>query len=247
MSSFFHKIKKAVTDPHAAVQYFKQRRWRDKNYTWEKTPGAVKKKRYKTYADYLRHQKSKLQKIKSTWLLEQDRHYAAVLKERLMQNGVTTSDKSVLCLGARTGAEVQSFLDLGCFAIGIDLNPGRENKYVVFGDFHHLQFPDNIVDIVYTNSLDHALNLDKIIGEIKRVLKPDGIFIVEVMKGVAEGVTPRYYESLSWETVDALLSYFLKAGFNIMKRSDFSYPWNGEHVVLIKKHTSAWKFKGSTP
>ena len=48
--------------------------------------------------------------------------------------------RTVLCLAARIGTEVKAFLDLGCFAIGIDLNPGTDNRYVVHGDFHDLQF-----------------------------------------------------------------------------------------------------------
>ena len=36
--------------------------------------------------------------------------------------------------------EVRAFLDHGAFAVGIDLNPGRDNRYVMVGDFHQLQF-----------------------------------------------------------------------------------------------------------
>ena len=70
---------------------------------------------------------------------------------------------SVLCLGARQGTEVKAFLDLGCFAVRIDLEPGAENQFVVQGDFHDLKFPTESVDIVFTNSLDHAFDPKKMI------------------------------------------------------------------------------------
>ena len=47
----------------------------------------------------------------------------------------------MLCLGARLGTEVRALHNLGYFAIGIDLNPGVDNPYVLMGDFHKLVFP----------------------------------------------------------------------------------------------------------
>jgi len=235
MSSLLYKIKKAIVDPRSIIGYVK--RLRQKQYPWEETNGSFKRKKYKKYTDYIKHQKSKLGKIQSTWLPEYDVRYRQVLKERLLQHGVITPDMTVLCLAARVGTEVKSFLDLNCFAVGIDLNPGVGNKYVLYGDFHQLQFADNSIDIIFTNSLDHVFNLDKFIAEIKRVLKSKSFFILEVMKGEAEGNAAgyRYYEALSWKKVDELLTVFLRAGFDIVKKSDFSYPFNGVHVVFAKK------------
>jgi SAM-dependent methyltransferase len=77
-------------------------------------------------------------------------------------------------LGARFGTEVKAFHDLGSFAVGIDVRTGERNKFVLQGDFHDIQFPAATVDIVFTNSLDHAFDFEKVIQEIRRVLKPSG-------------------------------------------------------------------------
>ena len=54
---------------------------------------------------------------------------------------------SVLCLGARLGGEVRAFTAMGALSIGIDLNPGPNNAYVLPGDFHHLQFAQSVFDV----------------------------------------------------------------------------------------------------
>lgn len=234
MTQFFTKLKKIIAHPQLVVEYLRGTSVR--NYSWAQTGGTLKRKKYQTYTSYIRHQQSKLTKIQSTWLPAYDGLYRELLRSRLAVNGVIKPGLNVLCLAARIGTEVKSFLDLGCFAIGIDLNPGKENKYVVYGDFHHLQFPDASVDLMFTNSLDHAFDLPKLIAEMRRVLKPSGFLILEVMKGESEGNPQgyQYYESLSWTDINSLLKFFLQAGFSIITRADFTQPEAGEHVVLAR-------------
>jgi ubiquinone/menaquinone biosynthesis C-methylase UbiE len=44
-------------------------------------------------------------------------------------------------------------------------------------DFHHIPYPDKAFDIVISNhNLYHALDLNKVLGEISRVMKDDGVF-----------------------------------------------------------------------
>lgn len=56
-----------------------------------------------------------------------DKTYRKHLRDRL-QSHINVKGTSVLCLAARVGTEVKAFLDLGCFAMGIDLNPGLEKS-----------------------------------------------------------------------------------------------------------------------
>jgi len=81
------------------------------------------------------------------------------------------------------------FIDHGVFAVRIDLNPGRDNRRMVVGDFHALQYADASVDVVYTNSLDHAFELERVLAEVRRVLKPEGTCLVEVGLGTEEGAS----------------------------------------------------------
>ena len=70
-------------------------------------------------------------------------------------------------------------MELGHLAVGVDLNPGAFNRYVLHGDFHHLVFPDSSFSAVYTNTLDHVFDLPRLVGEITRVLAPGGVLIYE--------------------------------------------------------------------
>jgi len=52
----------------------------------------------------------------------------------------------------------------------------NEFGYVII-DFHNIPFPDKTFDIVISNhNLYHALDLNKVLGEISRVIKGDGVF-----------------------------------------------------------------------
>jgi len=203
-----------------------------KNYKWSKDSQKIGRKIYRDYSEYIYHQMAKLETMD---LLDYDVTYRKILSERLetlARENIIKKGNVALCLAARIGTEVKSFMDLECFAVGIDLNPGNKNKYVLYGDFHEIQFSNNSVDIIFTNSIDHAFDFDKLIKEIKRVLKPDGYIILEVGKGTEEGGKFGYYEAVTWKRVDDCLEPFMGAGFSVIKRHDFSWPWAGEQVVL---------------
>ena len=184
---------------------------------------------YDSYEAYLEHQKAKLE---THDFANYDTEFRTALRERLAALKVDWPARNVLCLAARIGTEVKAFLDLGCFAIGIDLNPGKENRYVVQGDFHDLQFAPESVDVVYTNSLDHAFDIDRIAKEVLRVLKPDGVFIVEAVQGRDQGVNPGFFESFFWKNIDELVQVIEKAGFNVSQRTPISHPWPGEAICF---------------
>jgi SAM-dependent methyltransferase len=189
------------------------------------------KREYKSYEDYIEHQRAKL----AIYDLDTyDVKFREVLRDRLASTGTAWSGQTVLCLAARIGTEVKAFLDLGCFAIGIDLNPGEKNRYVVQGDFHDLQYSNGSIDFVYTNSLDHAFDIRRIAGEVHRVLAADGHFIVEAVAGKLEGVNPGFFESLSWAKVDDLAAIIGESGFQLINRQDFAYPWSGKQLWFKK-------------
>ncbi len=51
-------------------------------------------------------------------------------------------------------------------------------------DYHNIPFGDNSFDLVISNhNLYHAENLDQVLGEIKRVLKPKGMFSCSTNSG----------------------------------------------------------------
>lgn len=168
-----------------------------------------RQKKYSNYEEYVAQQKSKLTKG-ITWLDDYERFYETFLKATLQKLKL---GRTCLCLGSRRGTEVKVFNDLGVFAIGIDLNPGEDNKYVVTGDAINIQYSDNLVDMVYTNSLDHFFKLDKVLAEIKRVLKPKGLFIILVASPYDD------YRAVYWDDIKSVLSYFdSNYGFEVITR-----------------------------
>ncbi|MFH1354199.1 MAG: class I SAM-dependent methyltransferase [bacterium] len=92
------------------------------------------------------------------------------------------------------------YLDVGCGtglmlrhlpagSVGIDINPRhlkRAKKYVPEselrqGDAEQLEFPDDFFStVICTEVLEHLVDSDKAVGEIKRVLRPEGVFIGSV-------------------------------------------------------------------
>jgi SAM-dependent methyltransferase len=173
--------------------------------------GGFAARRYASYEAYLEHQASKLDKIVERRLVDEAEdlaefraHFEGCLALR--------EARAVLCLAARLGTEVKALIGLGHFAVGIDLNPGPANPYVLTGDFHALVFADGSIDAVFTNSLDHAFDLDRLVGEVRRVLRPGGVFIVDTLGGFTEGFTPGAFESLHWQSTTELLGRIATAG-----------------------------------
>ncbi len=198
--------------------------------TWSEDSSnkGLKSRQYATYEDYIEHQKSKIDKKGKEYLAEYDNDFYSELLKRLkaIDGKVTFKGKNALCLAARIGTEVRSFIDAGAFAVGIDLNPGTENKYVVTGDFHKIQFADGTVDIVYTNSFDHVYDKDRVINEVKRLLSGKGFMILEMANQFGS------YESLAWENPEDLIKFFTDKGFKIVQKNEFKYPWEGIQILF---------------
>jgi len=204
---------------------FLRRRFGEK---WERR-GALQNRTYSSYQDYIEHQKAKLA---THDFGDYDVKFREALRARLALLAIDWRALNDLCVAARIGTEVKAFLDLGCRAIGIDLNPGKENQYVVEGDFHNLAFPAQSMDVVYTNSLDHAFDIERVAKEVARVLKPNGLLLVEAGTGSDRGGHPGFYESFFWDNLDELVRPFAMFGFSVTARIPITYPWPGEMICL---------------
>lgn len=205
--------------------------WRE----WEDINDRFKRRTYKDYDQYMEVQRQKLDIAHGTARRFSDGQRGGLGKR--LQHKFVDIGKTALCLGARLGGEVQAFLDNGILAVGVDLNPGDNNPYVLYGDFHQLVFPDQSFDIVYTNSLDHALDLKKVISEMIRVLKPFGHAIIESKGGTQEpGFRPAKsdsYDCMEWKAHQDLIDLFVETGFDVIEqyRCKGFTPWG----VLYQK------------
>jgi len=186
-----------------------------------------------TYQQYVNKQKEKLTRY-ATAVKAADTVLGNVLGIRILKDAIDLKGKSVLCLGARLGAEVRVFRGLGAFAVGVDLNPGQENRYVLTGDFQSLQFPPACADVVFSNSLDHALEIGLMLREAYRVLKPQGQLITEVQHGSEEGYHFDSYDVYHWKTTDEIVAKVAAGGFAELNRQRFTRPWHGTHLLWKK-------------
>jgi SAM-dependent methyltransferase len=177
---------------------------------WERSAGFAHR-HYASYDEYLAHQSSKLEGIIDR-LRETDAEEFEEFRARFADCAALRGAHTVLCLAARLGGEVRALHSLGYFAVGIDLEPGPDNPYVLHGDFHRLVFPDASVDAVYCNALDHVFDLDRMIGEVARVLRPGGCFLAEIDEGYGAGSVPGDFEALHWQEAGVLIERVAKLG-----------------------------------
>ena len=223
--------------PARLRRLFESQYWREFRYKvvppdrgqWTEPAIGIALRQYRTYDDYVEHQRSKLELMDLT---DYDAAYFEALRDRLVRCGEHLRGKSVLCLAARIGTEVKTFIDLGSFAVGVDLNPGPDNPWVLVGDFHSLQFADGCVDIVFTNSLDHALEPETLAAEMERVLKPDGIVIIE-LAGESVGGSDAQWEAFVWTDHNLVLELFAKRGFTERCRAKVELPAAHDLFVVL--------------
>lgn len=181
---------------------------------WVEVEGNFRRRNYPSYDAYVSKQAGKLER-QGAAIAGWSKRNGKQLEQMLPSLDILQPGASVLCLGARLGFEVEAFIALGCFAVGVDVNPGSIgkfgfSKYVVYGDFHQLQFANDSVDIVYTNSMDHAFDPLKLRSEVVRVLKLGGHLIIETTQGTEEGrrkVTDPY-DCITWRTSADFISFF---------------------------------------
>jgi len=186
-------------------------------------------KSYSSYDKYIEHQRSKYQGG-IFWLDKYIGWYGKFLRKRLLQTKMDFRNTCSLCLGARQGTEVEIFNELGSFSVGLDVEVGQDNKYVVTGDASNIQYSDNSVDIVFTNALDHFLRIDETLSEINRVLKPNGYFIFLI--GSPGDAKKDKHGSTYWDNADEVLNYLeTKYCFKIVSKLDV-------RPYLINKETN---------
>ena len=143
----------------------------------------MKVREYKTYEDYIRHQEAKTLTVKDGTCVEmQSFADRKDIFDRMFSDMNLASGGRAICLGARRGEEVAAMKELGIDAIGIDLVPFP--PYVHKGDIHDIPVWDNSTGLVYSNSVDHVLDIPRFCREIQRVLISGGVAVLHLQIGV---------------------------------------------------------------
>lgn len=201
--------------------------------------GDILKRDYASYDEYVTHQKQKLEemlKIKGGFSNWDICEFRLKFYERFKHlTSHLNSDAIIVCCGARQGTEVEVLHDLGFLnAYGIDLNPGPDNKVVREGDFMRLQEPEGSVDLLYTNCVDHAFDLEAMIAEHARVLKPDGFLLYDMGTNMEQGAGGPF-ESVSWDRTENLVIRLLER-FKKLIHAEREESFGGAWLwVLVQK------------
>ncbi|MFV0416228.1 MAG: class I SAM-dependent methyltransferase [Chthoniobacterales bacterium] len=198
--------------------------------------GDVLRRDYASYEEYVTHQKQKLDEILklkggfSNWdIVEYRLKFYSRFKHL---SAYLSKDAVIVCCGARQGTEVEVLHDLGFkSAYGIDLNPGPDNRIVRQGDFMKMENADNSVDLLYTNCVDHAFDLDAMLKEHSRVLKPDGFLIYDIGVNMEEG-TAGPFEAISWDRTENIAEKML-ARFKKLLRAERDENFGGQWLWIF--------------
>ena len=210
--------------------YRRLRRFENPTYDWERDRHPVRAKHhgaeglgeptrgfvtreYADYAEYVVHQRQKLDEMLLSGTAFPNATVAAYRRRfyRRFRHLIhrLPADATIICLGARQGTEVEVLRELGFRnAFGIDLNPGPQNDLVEQGDFHATDLPDDSVDLVYSNSLDHAFDLERFFVEHRRVLKDDGFALYDVHGAYRPG-DKAAFESTLWTRPENVIKRIL--------------------------------------
>jgi hypothetical protein len=152
-------------------------------------------RQYDSYEEYIKHQSYRY--IKPSTRNKFLSHFDTRLEKYTERFGVLSQkeyikkDQNILCLGARFGEECLAFQHYGLKTKGIDLVPTP--PLVEKGDFMKLNIFDEY-DLCYTNSIDHALDLDVFLNNIHMALKKDGLLFVDIFIGNKDKLEVQVFE-----------------------------------------------------
>lgn len=129
--------------------------------------------------------------------------------------GRVPTGASVLDIGARDGG-LRAWLPSGVRYQGMDITPEFERPEVLIRDVSQgIPFPDATYDFVFMlEVLEHVPGPFAVLSEIRRVLKPGGVFIVSVPN-------PFHFKELIWNL------------FRIPDRQGHIYSWTRQTMAAL--------------
>lgn len=119
---------------------------------------------------------------------------------------------------------------------------GNKNISVRMMEFANTDFKDSLFDIVYAQASISTLERKKILKEIKRILKPDGILCTGEIVNLEKEV-PLFIKNLRENSeihapwINELGEYYTNAGFDIITEEDLSHRLQNfyrENSALLK-------------
>ncbi len=127
----------------------------------------------------------------------------------------------------------------------INLDIEKMQNVDVVGDGHFLPFKDNTFSAVILEAvLEHVRCPDKVISEVKRVLKPGGWICVAVPFIQGYHASPGDYQRYTIYGLESLLSDFVKteSGFCVGPTSALHWIFR-EYIGIIFSFNNVWVYK----
>jgi len=201
-------------------------------------------RKYDSYADYLKHQKSWPSHKSNELKFDNEEQKDWFRKWFKVLDGLFDIESlRAVCLGPKQGHEVEVLRDIGFDAVGIDLigepvTGGGPitidvelSKFplVIEGDFHDLALEDGSMDLVYSNALDHMYDMRKFGGESVRVLRRGGYLLYHVNSGQGCGSG---FESMSVSNPEECVP----EGVEVIRNEPLIPKRNAlNHLLLMRK------------
>ncbi len=175
------------------------------------------------------------------------------LLEHFAPNG-----KNILIVGGNTEAVAEEFLKANSNSVEIIVEDyeqflqtrinlkEKEKIEVKIMDFTATDFKRDTFDLIYAQASVSVWGRNKIIKELKRILKPSGIFcngeILKLQKDVPKFIEEMFERSgLEPLFVDEIQDYYRRREFEILAEKDFSYTLKEFYSEVIRKSKDAEK------
>ncbi|MCA0453759.1 MAG: class I SAM-dependent methyltransferase [Chloroflexi bacterium] len=190
---------------------------------------------------------------------ERDQHgiesWKVAERQQFLELLQAAGKERLLEIGAGPGRDSKFFQDHGLKVTCTDLSPEMVDLCRAKGldahvmDFLHLDFPDKSFDAVYAlNCLLHVPkgDLAKVLANIERLLKPNGLFFMGVYGGHEfDGIWPldhyepkRYFAFYTDEQIKAIVSDY----FDVIYFKSIELEDGNEHhfqSMILRRHVSA--------
>jgi len=174
---------------------------------------------------------------------------------RFFRRSIELKSKSTLTLGSaseeiaklltdETGKKAELIVeDYNSLMNAMLLLEKREDIVVRLMDFEFTDFDDKVFDLVYTQGAISNPRRNKIVKEIKRILKPNGLLCVGEVVSLKEEL-PQFvldiYESSDLEPllINKIEDYYKERKFEIIGRKDLSFTlkdYYSKSLVELKK------------
>lgn len=158
---------------------------------------------------------------------------------RILKSKFIISGKSVLVIGAGSEKIAEKMIDSGAVSVKMivndfdslmnsRLNLGKEGKIILeMMEYDNTDFSDNEFDLVYAQGSISSSNRSKIIKEIRRILKTDGVLCVGEITSLKKDY-PVFIKDIfeSSEIIpllnDSCSTYYTERNFSVLYQQDLS-------------------------